>query len=55
MDDLPTDLDAVVDCVGGETLKKSFLRLKQGYRLISFVRSLESGETDVMAKFFVVE
>ena len=59
MDNLPTDFDAVVDCVGGETLKKSFHRLKQGGNLISLVRPLEEAETaqrpDVMAKFFIVE
>jgi NADPH:quinone reductase-like Zn-dependent oxidoreductase len=59
MDDLPTDFDAVVDCVGGETLKRSFHRLKQGGRLISLVRPLEDSETaqrpDVQAKFFIVE
>jgi NADPH:quinone reductase-like Zn-dependent oxidoreductase len=59
IDDLPTDFDAVVDCVGGETLKKSFHRLKQGGRLISLVRPLVEEETaqrpDVMSKFFIVE
>ena len=59
MDDLPTDFDAVVDCVGGDTLKKSFRRLKQGGRLISLVRPLEESETaqraDVRANFFIVE
>jgi NADPH:quinone reductase-like Zn-dependent oxidoreductase len=59
MDELPTHFDAVVDCVGGETLKKSFLRLKQGGKLISLVRPLEDKEIaqrpDVMAKFFIVE
>lgn len=59
MGDLPNDYDAVVDCVGGETLKGSFYRLKQGGKLISLVRPLEEAETaqrpDVMAKFFIVE
>ena len=56
---LSHDYDVVIDCVGGETLKKSFKLLKGGGKLVSVARPPTEDEKaqrpDVHASFFIVE
>lgn len=40
----PGGVDAVLDCVGGETLQKSFNALKPGGRLVSIVQQVDPAE-----------
>lgn len=56
---LSHDFDFVIDCVGGETLSKSFKLLKGGGKLVSVARPPTSDEKaqrpDVHGSFFIVE
>ena len=59
LESLSHDYDVVIDCVGGETLKRSFAVLKGGGTLISLSRPPTDEEKaqrpDVRATFFIVE
>ena len=59
LESLSHDYDIVIDCVGGETLKRSFSVLKGGGTLISLSREPTEEERaqrpDVHATFFIVE
>ena len=59
LEELSHDFDIIIDCVGGETLQKSFKLLRGGGKLISVARAPTDDEKaqrpDVDASFFIVE
>jgi NADPH:quinone reductase-like Zn-dependent oxidoreductase len=59
IDELSHDYDLVIDCVGGDTLTKSFKLLKGGGKVISVARPPTTDDKaqrpDVSSSFFIVE
>ena len=59
IEELSHDYDLVIDCVGGDTMTKSFKLLKGGGKLISVARPPTNDDKaqrpDVDASFFIVE
>lgn len=59
LESLSHNYDVVIDCVGGETLKRAFSVLRGGGTLISLAREPTDEEKaqrhDVQALFFIVE
>lgn len=59
IEDINKAYDVLIDCVGGDTLRKSFKLLKGGGKLISVARAPTDEEVaqrpDVDAGFFIVE
>lgn len=59
LESLSHDFDVVIDCVGGETLKRAFAVVKRGGTLISLsnepTADQKSHRPDVRAVFFIVD
>jgi NADPH:quinone reductase-like Zn-dependent oxidoreductase len=55
-EEVVNDADVVLDLVGGDTLKRSFMAVKKGGRVVTVATNAESSEDPaVKAAFFIVE
>jgi NADPH:quinone reductase-like Zn-dependent oxidoreductase len=55
-EEVASDVDLILDLVGGDTLMRSFNAIKKGGRVVTIAASSESGEDPrVKESFFIVE
>jgi NADPH:quinone reductase-like Zn-dependent oxidoreductase len=55
-EEVVNDADVVLDLVGGDTLKRSFMAIKKGGRVVTVATNAESSEDPaVKGAFFIVE